>query len=179
MYVALSIFYFSYILHFLHLLFLSISLSQSRNSRRIDQTCWEWVLLLNGNTVDHEWLWSGVDSREGKWRSCLLMTNSCGKTTVNRPRLHPVGLISVTILIFRTLTTQSQMFSWYQFDIPMLMRRYLLFSIIQILNFNSAKDWLRCVYDRNRQIHLIMPHPANRSSWIQRQRRLVRNRAIT
>ena len=75
----------------------------------------------------------------------LLMTNSCGKTTVNRLRLHPVGLISVTILIFRTLTTQSQMFSWYKFDIKMLMRRYLLFSIIQILNKRTSTvqktDW--------------------------------------
>ena len=75
----------------------------------------------------------------------LLMTNSCGKTTVNWLRLHPVGLISVTIPIFRTLSTQGQMFSWYQFDIPILMRTYLLFSIIQILNKRTSRvqktDW--------------------------------------
>ena len=73
------------------------------------------------------------------------MTNSCGKTTVNWLRLHPVGLISVTIPIFRTLSTQGQMFSWYQFDIPILMRTYLLFSIIQILNKRTSRvqktDW--------------------------------------
>ena len=73
------------------------------------------------------------------------MTNSCGKTTVNWLQLHPVGLNSVTIPIFRTLSTQGQMFSWYQFDIPILMRTYLLFSIIQILNKRTSRvqktDW--------------------------------------
>ena len=67
------------------------------------------------------------------------------KDTVNRLRLHPVGLISVTIPIFRTLSTQSQMFSRYQFDIPILMRTYLLYSIIQILNKRTSRvqktDW--------------------------------------
>ena len=37
------------------------------------------------------------------------------------------------------------MFSWYQFDIPMLMSRYLPFSIIQILNKKTSRvqktDW--------------------------------------
>ena len=42
------------------------------------------------NNVDHEWLRSGGNCR--LWGgSCLLMTNSCGKTTLNWLQLHPAA----------------------------------------------------------------------------------------